>query len=111
MREEAWAAFGAPRAEPVPLPPGPDRDAMLRGMASAHATFAPVQALERVMEIGDAALRRRTFDDVFWQLNRGPIDLGHGGWMSGASETALRAARAWLEAAKIPEDWKQAWRP
>jgi hypothetical protein len=111
MREEAWASLGAFRTEALPLAPGPYRDAMLRGMASAHATSAPVQALERVMEIGDVALRRRTFDDVFWQLNRGPIDLGHGGWMSGASESALHAARAWLETAKIPEDWKQAWRP
>ena len=78
---------------------------MLRGMASARATVAPAQALERAMEIGDVALRRRTFDDVFWQLNRGQIDVGHGSWMSGASESALHAARAWLEAAKIPEDW------
>jgi hypothetical protein len=111
MREEAWAALGAPRTEPLPLPPGPDRDAMLRGMATARATSAPVEALERVLEIGDAALRRRTFDDVFWQLNRGRIELGHGAWTDGASESAVRAAQAWLQTAKVPEDWKQAWRP
>ncbi len=112
MREEAWAALGASRTEPLPLPPGPDRDAMLRGMAtgSGRAESEPVKALERALEIGDAALRRRTFDDVFWLLHRGPTDLGHGSSMGGASESALRAAGEWLESAKVPEDWKQAWR-
>ncbi len=109
-REEAWAGLGATRAEPLPLPPGPDRDALLRGMASRSAESEPVKALERALEIGDPGLRRRTFDDVFWLLHRGPIDLGHGSSMGGASESALRAAGEWLESAKVPEDWKQTWR-
>jgi len=45
-REAAWAAIGRIRIEPRPRPPGPDRDAMLR---------------------------RRTFDDVMWQVNRGAV--------------------------------------
>ena len=110
VREGAWAALGASRTEPLALPPGPDRDAMLRGIASRRAESEPVKSLERALEIGDPALRRRTFDDVFWLLHRGPTDLGHGSSMGGASESARRAAAEWLESAKVPEDWKQSWR-
>ena len=83
---------------------------MLRGFASAWAEREPAKSLDRVLEIAGPALRRRTFDDVFWKLHRGPIDLGQGGSMSGASESALRAASEWLERAKVPEDWKGEWR-
>jgi hypothetical protein len=110
MREAAWTAIGSTRTEPLPLPPGPDRDAMLSGLAIARAQQAPEQALDRVLEIRDPALRRRTFDDVLWKLNRGPVDLGGGASMRGATETARAAASAWIERANIPEDWKRAWR-
>ena len=109
LRAAAWTAIGRTRSEPLPLPPGPDRDAMLSGLATAQAVMAPVKSLDHAIEIGDAALRRRTFEDVMWKLNRGPIDLGGGAWESGASESALAAARAWVERAKIPEDWRRAW--
>ena len=110
MREQAWAALGATRANPLALPPGPDRDAMLRGFASAWVEREPAKSLDRVLEIADPALRRRTFDDVFWTLHRGPIDLGHGISTGGASEASIRTASEWLEKANVPEDWKREWR-
>ena len=108
-RAAAWMALGATRSEPLPLPPGADRDAMLCGMATAQATREPEKALNRVLEIRDLALRRRTLGDVFWELNHGPTDLGNGVSTGGASEAARSAARAWLERARIPVEWKREW--
>ena len=108
-REAAWVAIGRLRIEPRPLPPGPDRDAMLRGSAETQATRTPLKAIERALEIGDPALRRRTFDDVLWQVHRGDIALGGGASQSGTPDAEKRAVQQWLLDAKIPDDWKKPW--
>ena len=83
---------------------------MLGGMANSQAQFQPVKALDGVLEIGDPALRRRTFDDVLWQVNRGDVQLGGGAWTPGASDAVKQEVREWLQSAKIPEEWKKPWR-
>ena len=108
-REAAWAAIGRIRIEPRPLPLGPDRDAMLRGSAEAQATGTPLKAIERALEIGDPALRRRTFDDVLWQVNRGDIALTGGVSLVGTPDSEKRAVQQWLIDAKIPDEWKKPW--
>ena len=108
-REGAWAGVGKYREGPLPAP-GLDRDAMLGGIANSRAVRNPVQALDRVLEIGDPALRRRTFDDVLWQVNRGDVQLGGGAWTPGASDAVKQEVREWLQSAKIPEEWKKPWR-
>lgn len=55
-------------------------------------------------------IRRRTFDDVLWLVFRGPVELGNGATMGGASEAAQNATRAWVETANVPTEWKQSWR-
>ena len=108
-RQAAWVAIGRLRIEPRPLPPGPDRDAMLRGSAETQATRTPLKAIERALEISDPALRRRTFDDVLWQVQRGDIALGGGASTSGTPEAEKRAVQQWLRDAQIPDDWKKPW--
>ncbi|MEO8351699.1 MAG: hypothetical protein ABI680_08205, partial [Chthoniobacteraceae bacterium] len=51
-RAAAWAAIGAQREEPLPLPPGPDRDAMLSGLAYSRAASGLETAFARMLEIG-----------------------------------------------------------
>ena len=49
------------------------------------------------MQISDPVRRRDAFDDTMQDLTEGP-------W--GQKEKA----RAWMEKADIPEEWKQPWR-
>lgn len=109
-RDAAWTALGANRTEPLELPPGRDRDAMLSGMANSLSRSTPVKALEWVLEIGDPQLRRRTFDDVMWRLTRGRIDYSLRAYTPGASEATLQRVREWLSGSDIPAEWRNAWR-
>ena len=75
---------------------GADRDAALRGLATAMSDTTPANAATRALGIADASLRRETVDSVMttW-LKRDP-----------------EASRAWLQGApNIPSAWKQAWVP
>jgi hypothetical protein len=108
QRVAAWTALGTTRTEPLGLPQGPDRDAMLSGMAATQSGHLPLQALQRVTEIADPALRRRTFDDVMWRVTRGTIDFG-GGVYPGVSEANIQKVKEWLSSSEIPEDWRKAW--
>lgn len=108
-RDAAWTALGANRTEPLELPPGRDRDAMLSGMAGSLSQSTPVKALERVVEIGDPQLRRRTFDDVMWRLTRGRIYYGPTAYTPGVSEATLQRVREWLSGSDIPAEWRNAW--
>ncbi|MEO8353944.1 MAG: hypothetical protein ABI680_19625, partial [Chthoniobacteraceae bacterium] len=64
----------------------------------------------RMLEIGDPALRRRTFDDMLWNVFRGPVNLGGGVTMGVWSESQQRAVREWVNASEVPADWKAPWR-
>jgi hypothetical protein len=69
-------------------------------MAVGQATTAPVAALERTLGIDDPALRRRTFEDVLWLVERGYPGMA-------VSEAQQRELREWLSTAAVPEEWKR----
>jgi hypothetical protein len=108
-REAAWIALGAQRTEPLDLPPGPDRDALFSGMATGQYHSAPVKSLERVLQIENPALRRRTFDDVMAMITRGDLELGYNARVHGVPASELEKVQAWLATAKVPGDWKEPW--
>jgi hypothetical protein len=96
-RNEAWRTLGMLANKPLDLPPGPDRDAMLHGRAIGFGERLAEPSFALVMQISDPVRRRDAFDDAMQDLTEGP-------W--GQKEKA----RAWMEQADIPEDWKQPWR-
>jgi hypothetical protein len=65
-----------------------DRDAALRGMATAQSGL---KAADRALAIADPTIRRDTLEEVFprWQ------------------KTDAEASRAWLESANVPEEWRR----
>jgi hypothetical protein len=86
--------------EPFDLPSGPDRDAMLFGRASGTG-FTPVgSTLNTIQQIGDPTLRRDAFDQAMEQYMIEYKRLPDYGVQ----------ARAWLEKADVPEEWKRRWR-
>jgi hypothetical protein len=71
-----------------------ERDAMLRGIASWEADFAPRTAAELALEIADPQQRHDALDDFVI------------GWLHGDPP----AARQWLtNSARIPAEWSDAW--
>jgi len=99
-RTAAWTALGEQRGLAIvpELPRGPDRDAMLRGMAQAplSSVRSPERPMEYVLKIDDPALRRQTFDNVM------------NGWI--ANPKRRESAGPWLDGAPVPEEWKAKWR-
>ncbi len=97
-REEAWQGIGAVTKEELPLPPGPDRDAMLSGMIRTFQNEkATEQALALALKIGDAQLRRDVIDEAMDEaVNLHP--------------DKAEEARAVLEKTTIPDEWKRRWR-
>jgi hypothetical protein len=101
-RKDAWLQIGINVSDwrqdsTPPPPPGPDRDAMISGMASANATFKPENALNKAIEISDPALRQQTLHYIFAEVSRS------------VDEERKRVAREWLENANVPLEWKQKW--
>jgi hypothetical protein len=84
--------------EPNGLPPGPDRDALLRGMTqiSLYSQLSPERPMQHALAIDDPKLRRQTFDELM------------GGWVS--NERHRESAAPWLNNAAVPEEWKAQWR-
>jgi hypothetical protein len=92
------------------LPLGPDRDAWLSGGVNGGNTVrAPAERLASLLEIGNPVLRR----DMVDQFMEGYVEAIW--WSSGHTYDSRwseqeAAARAALEQANIPEEWKQRWR-
>jgi hypothetical protein len=99
-RTAGWTALGKARGATIPpkLPPGPDRDAWLRGSTQAphYVQGFPEKAMERALAIGDTTLRRQTFDEVM------------SAWA--ANPKKRESAGPWLDSAAVPEAWKTSWR-
>ena len=96
-RAQAWAGLGAFPDKTFDLPPGPDRDALLSGTLHRSGVVPPpAERLAPLLEIGDPVLRRDMLDEWMesYIFGGGNVD----------------EARAALEAAGIPDDWKQRWR-
>ena len=72
------------------MPTGADRDAALRGIATAQPSPAGAQ---RALTIADETVRRDTLEKIVtrWQ------------------KADAQASRAWLQSAAIPNDWRDAW--
>ena len=99
-RTAVWTTLGEQHALAIvpDVPRGPDRDAMLRGMAQAplSSVLKPERPMDYVLQIDDPALRRQTFDDV---MNR---------WIDNPKRRDT--AGPWLDGATVPEAWKAKWR-
>lgn len=99
-RTAGLTALGKARGAAIPpkLPPGPDRDALLRGatQTSYYVQGFPEKAMERALMIDDAKLRRQTFDEVMTS------------WA--ANPKKRESAGPWLNSAAVPEEWKTRWR-
>ncbi len=104
VRERAWQTLGWS----LPVIPdgvtGSDRDAFLVGYVKSaplsYSSSGAIQDTRRwdlIMEIQDPVLRHDVFETVI------------GGALDAKSESKSRQARAWLEKANVPEDWKQKW--
>lgn len=103
-RQGAWMQIGGASQrysnEPIDLPPaGPDRDAMISGIASSSAIFRPDVSLNKATEISDPELRQRTLHYIIAEISRS------------GGEDRKRIARQWLETASVPAEWKQKWNP
>jgi hypothetical protein len=98
VREQAWAGIGRVIGKPLP-PPGPDRDAMLSGMVRPIGTpRPPADTLALAVQIGDLQLRRDMIDEA--------MDY----YVNLSSDKMASDARAWLENADFPGEWKVRWR-
>jgi hypothetical protein len=98
-RSAAWRGLGTTSFASFDLPPGSDRDALLFGRAFGYGVQSdPATSFGVAMQITDPTLRRDAFD------------LGMQGYLKGDRTNWAGEARAWLEKAGIPEEWKQRWR-
>jgi hypothetical protein len=96
-RAAAWYQLGMNIPDPLDLPAGPDRDAMLHGRSMGFGVRLADKSLPLALQISDPVRRRDAFDDVMENLIEGPYGQ-------------VDAARAWMEKADLPEDWKRPWR-
>ncbi len=108
-RAAAWKAIGGGREEPLAIPSGPDRDAMLTGMALARATAKPEDAFARMLEIDDPTRRRETFDDILSLVFRDPVEIAPGVTMAATPESTVQAVREWVKNSNVPDEWKHDW--
>lgn len=104
-RKDAWVQIGfrlsrLTNADTTYVPPvGPDRDAMISGMASSGAIFRPEFSLNKAMEINDPEFRQQTLHYIVAEVTRS------------GDEGRRRVVRQWLESANVPSDWKRNWNP
>jgi hypothetical protein len=97
-REQAWTGIGRVFGKPLP-PPGPDRDAMLSGIVRPIGTpRPPADLLPLAVQISDLQLRRDMIDEAMDYY----VNLSY--------EKTAGEARAWLENADVPDEWKVRWR-
>jgi hypothetical protein len=96
-RAAAWRAIARQLNKPLPLPPGPDRDEMLAGLAR-YGGGGPAQNWEWIKQITDLERRRQAFDDVAFSRANGP-DI-----------TGANRLPEFLGLPGVPEEWKRPWR-
>jgi hypothetical protein len=96
-REAAWVQLGSALREPLPVAPGPDRDAMLLGMARKQGNH-PEPAWIHISEISDPVLRRKAFDDLACSL------------AFPSPNTVSFSLRSLLELPGVPDEYKKPWR-
>jgi hypothetical protein len=97
VREAAWLAAGMRSSEPVSLPPGPDRNAMLQGMVMMNS-FKPERAWQLLQQIDDPQRRLQAWDDIAFSLSS-PSMSPTPGWL-----------QTWLNLPDMPEEWKRPWK-
>ena len=97
-RENAWRGLGTSPQQPIDLPPGPDRDAMLQGRSLPTGERKPAQSLDLILQISDPIRRRDAFDDA--------MEF----YVETLGEHMAAETREALEKADFPEDWKRPWR-
>lgn len=95
-REAAWTQLGMYLREPLPIPPGPDRDAMLLGMSRSQPN-AYEPAWVYIREISDPALRQRAFDDLAYSLAFPQPNMPH------------QPLSRLLDLPGVPEEYKKPW--
>jgi hypothetical protein len=95
VRESAWTALGVHSSNLPDTPPGPDRDALLSGYVFRHNSDSVENSMAAALQISNAAKRRETFDRAMEYFT----DYG-------VPDRADKA-RAWLEKADVPADWKR----
>lgn len=94
-RTEAWAGLGFLAEARFDPPPRRDRDAFLSGtLHRSGRQLMPEEKLATMLQIGDPVLRRDMVDEV----------------MEDYMESQPDEARAALEKAPVPEEWKRRWR-
>ncbi len=98
VRENAWTALARNLPEPFDLPPGPDRDAMLAGNMFRSGTVDHERSLGLILKIDNRESKRDALE--------AGMEYFTGGFFGGSY---AEKARAWLEKADLPEDWKRPW--
>jgi hypothetical protein len=100
VRAAAWRGMGSRHPDLLDVPAGPDRDAMIYGRIFGVGIHSGVPStLDLTLQIQDSTLRRDAFDQAM------DIYTNSQGFDSWRAE-----ARAWLESADLPEEWKSPWR-
>ena len=95
-RIDAWKGIGALSGADIDLPPGLDRDAYIAGTLHRSVVTPLAGRFATVLKIQDPKMRRETFDGVLEQYS----------YMKDFAEQTREA----LNAASVPEEWKQPWR-
>ena len=96
-RLAAWNGIGALSVPDLDLPPGLDRDAYIAGTLNRNGLATPLAGrFVTVLKIQDPAMRRASFDGVMERYS----------YMKDFAEQTREA----LNAASVPEEWKQPWR-
>jgi len=97
LRELGWRQLGSRLTEPLPVEAGPERDAMLLGMAQRNLNNA--EALwSRLSEIGDAGRRKQAFDDLACKIAFPPPGFEY------------QSLSELLSLPAVPEEYKAPWR-
>ncbi len=98
VREAAWNEYGQTFPKPADLAPGPERDAMLDGLANQNV-FELEKAWGWIQQIQNPERRREAFDATMWTNLKET-------W----AEPTDAKAREFLQNSKtVPAEWKQAW--
>lgn len=97
VREAAWRAVGIRSTEPIDLPLGPDRDAMLQGMVTMNY-HKPERAWNLLQQINDPQRQLEAWDDVALILSS-PSIPGYGDHL-----------QTWCNLPGMPEEWKRPWK-
>ncbi len=98
VRERAWYAFGQIDTGKYGPSPGRDRDAFLSGQAFRFGVTDPEYSLNTMLKIANPTKRREVFDSAMQRHT------------TSQSPTWPENARAWMEHADIPDEWKTKWR-